>query len=92
MTHKHLVLAKTMFSSICELEQGFGALTGKCKRLRIWCPMQKYIYTRFPSETVTRSGYQVSCSCSLYLLFMLIATCTLRSVRAAEFAAHTWYP
>ncbi len=54
--------------------------------------MQKYIYTRFPSETVTRSGYQVSCSCSLSLLSMLIATCTLRSVRAAEFAAHTWYP
>ena len=26
----------------------------------LWCPVQKYIYLRFPSETVTRSGYQVS--------------------------------
>lgn len=37
------------------------------------CYVQKYIYTRFPSETVTRSGYQVC-----QYLPNATATCMLR--------------
>ena len=38
--------------------------------------MQKYIYTRFPSETVTRSGYQVSC-CGFMSMLVPSALCML---------------
>ena len=45
--------------------------------------MQKYIYARFPSETVTRSGYQVSCCC-----FSVCGACVIPMATYAQDKAH----